>query len=67
MTSTEATAEVFWTAFRALSRKERDAFFEKLVTDEKVSEDLRDILVIESRRNEPTITLDEYLIKRRKR
>lgn len=30
MTTTEATAEVFWTAFRALSKKEREAVVEKL-------------------------------------
>jgi hypothetical protein len=32
MSTAEATAEVFWTAFRALSKKEREAIMEKLMT-----------------------------------
>ena len=30
MTTTEATSEVFWTAFRALPKKEREGIVEKL-------------------------------------
>jgi uncharacterized membrane protein (DUF106 family) len=67
MTAIQATAEVFLTAFRALTRKEREAFLEKLIEDEKMAEDLRDLLVVESRKAEPVITLDEYLVKRQKR
>lgn len=33
MTTTEAAAEVFWTAFRALSKKEREAVVERLLRD----------------------------------
>jgi hypothetical protein len=66
MTTVQATAEVFWTAFRALPRKEREAFLEKLMGDEKLSEDLRDLFVIAARKDEPTITLDEYLTNSRK-
>ncbi len=33
MSATEATAEIFVTAFKALKRKEREAVLQKLVTD----------------------------------
>ena len=39
---TEANAEIFITAFKALKRRDRDAILEKIVTDEKLAEDLAD-------------------------
>ena len=59
MTTTEATAEVFWTAFRALSKKERAAIVERLLKDEEFMEDLMDIAILEERKNEPSRSLDE--------
>lgn len=64
MTQSQATAEVFWTAFQALKPAEREAFIEKLMQDELLAEDLRYASVIEKRKNEPTISLDDYLSKR---
>ena len=61
MTATEATAEVFWTAFRALSKKEREAVVERLLRDKEFMEDLIDIVIFEQRQNEPSRSLDEYL------
>ena len=61
MTATEATAEVFWTAFRALSKKEKEAVVERLLRDEEFMEDLIDIVILEQRQNEPSRSLDEYL------
>lgn len=66
MTGTEATAEVFWTAFRALSKKERGAVVEKLIHDKEFREDLLDIAIFEQRRNEPSRPLDDYLKGRKK-
>jgi len=60
MTSTEATAEVFWTAFRALSKKEREAVVERLLRDRDFMEDLIDMVILEQRKNEPSRSLDEY-------
>jgi hypothetical protein len=34
MTQPQATAEVFYTAFRALKKSEREAFISKLLEDE---------------------------------
>jgi len=63
MTQSQATVEVFYTAFQALKKSEREAFINKLLQDEKLAEDLRYAVVIEKRRKEPTISLDNYLAK----
>lgn len=67
MTATEATAEVFWTAFRGLSKKEREAVVERLLRDREFMEDLIDIVILEQRQREPSRSLDEYLADRRKK
>lgn len=67
MTATEAIAEVFWTAFRSLPKKEREAVIEKLLRDREFVEDLIDIAIIEQRKNEPSRTLDEYLADRKRK
>jgi hypothetical protein len=50
---TDATAEVFVTAFKALKRKEREAVLRKLVADATLAEDLADTLALEARRHQP--------------
>jgi hypothetical protein len=67
MTSTEATSEIFLTAFRALKKQEREAILEKLLKDKDIVENLIDIVIIEQRRKEPSRRLDEYLADKRKR
>jgi hypothetical protein len=61
MTSAQATAEVFWTAFLSMSEKERQAFLERLIADPRLREDLLDAALIEERKGEPTRPLDEVL------
>jgi len=39
MTSTEATSEIFLTAFRALKKQAREAILEKLLKDKDIVED----------------------------
>jgi len=60
----QATAEVFWTAFRALRKKEKQAVIEKLLGDKEFMEDLIDLAIIEQRRKEPSRSLDDYLADR---
>ncbi len=55
MTQSQATAEVFYTAFRALKKSEREAFIERLLDSERLA------AVIEKRKSEPTVSLDEYM------
>jgi len=64
MTQPQATAEVFWTAFQALKPVEREAFIGRLMKDKNLAEDLRYASVIENRKTEPTISLDDYLSRR---
>jgi hypothetical protein len=64
MTTSEATAEVCWTAFNALPREARDKFMEKMVADPSLREELEDLLDFEvaaARSGEPTRLLDEVL------
>jgi len=66
MTSSEATAEVFWTAFNALPRERRDRIMERMLADPALREDLEDLLDLEvasERSDEPTRPLDEALAK----
>lgn len=66
-TTQQATVEVFWKAFRGLSRPERTAFVGHLLKDEEYSEDLYDLALIESRRQEPGRPLRAYLKDRARR
>jgi len=67
MTTAEATAEMFWTAFHALPKKEREAVIEKLLSDKDFMEDLIDIVILEDRQKESSRSLDEYLANRSKK
>jgi len=62
MTTAQATAEVFWTAFMAMSEKERTAFLERLVADPHLRADLLDAALIQERADEPARPLDEVLV-----
>jgi hypothetical protein len=66
-TGAEATSEVFWTAFRALPKKQRQAVVEKLLQDKEFVEDLIDAVILEQRRGEPSRSLNEYLADREKK
>lgn len=65
-TAQTATVEVFWRAFRGLSRPEKNAFVGYILQDREFSEDLRDLALIESRRGESGRPLREYLKSRAK-
>jgi hypothetical protein len=61
MSATEATAEVFVTAFKALKRKEREAVLQKLFSDARLAGDLEDTLALEARRSQPRTPLRDAL------
>jgi hypothetical protein len=61
MTRTQATAEVFLTALRALPKKEREAVLARLVEDKAFREDLLDLALIAKRRQEPSRPFREFL------
>jgi len=61
VSATEATAEIFFTAFKALNRKEREAVLQKLVTDAELADDLADTLALEARRDQRHTPLRDVL------
>ncbi len=66
MTSSQATVEVFLTAFRSLKKEEQAAILQNLLRDQEEREDLRYAIAVEERKNEPKISLDDYLKRRKK-
>jgi hypothetical protein len=61
MSTSQATAEVFVTAFKSLNRRERDAVLERMLADEELREDLADTLALEARRHEPLSSFRQVL------
>ena len=68
MKANQATAEVFFTAFKALKNKEREAFLEKVISDPELRGDLIDIALIEEAKKikGKPVSAREYFEKRRK-
>jgi len=64
MTSIQATVEVFWTAFQAMKEPEKEAFIAKLLEDEDLAEDMIYSRIVDERKSEETVSLDDYLSKR---
>jgi len=56
-----ATAEVFLTAFRTLTKKEQDIFLSEVLKDKKLREDLIDIATAESRTRDKSRTFRDFL------
>ena len=61
MTQVEATAEIFWTAFKVLPRAEQQAILRRLLQNENLRHDLIDLALIEEHKDEPARPLREYL------
>jgi hypothetical protein len=64
MIAAEATTEAFWTAFRALSKKERAVIMERLLADSEFREDLIDLAILKQRAKEPSRSIEEYQAQR---
>ena len=61
MTASQATAEIFVTAFRALPKKERQAVLALISDDEQLREDILDLAVLAQRRDEPSRPFHDFL------
>jgi hypothetical protein len=61
MTSSQAIAEVFAIAFRALPKKERQAVLALIANDKEVRKDMLDLAVFAKRRDEPSRSFREFL------
>ena len=68
MKTSQATAEVFFTAFKALKDAEKEAFVEKVVNDPILREDLIDIALIEEAKKVKgrSVSAREYFKKLKK-
>jgi hypothetical protein len=67
MTVKESVGEVFYTAFKSLSRGQKELLLEKMLRDSEFREDLLDIALIEEAKTEGgrRITARQYFSKRR--
>ena len=61
MSATEATAEIFVTAFKALKPKQREAVSRKLAAEAELADDLADTIALEARRHQPQTPLRDVL------
>jgi hypothetical protein len=64
MTTTEATAEVFLTALKALPRKQQQAVLAHIADDTNLREELLDLALIAQRRDEPSRPFRRYLAEK---
>jgi len=67
LTKSQATAEVFLTAFQALSKKEKEKVILGITRDKRLREDLLDLALIKERQKEPARPFREYLQSRGKK
>ena len=70
MTVRQATAEVFLTAFKALSRQEQEVILSRVAEDRKLRrllEDITDRLVIKEELDKPSRPLREYIKDRERK
>lgn len=56
-----ATAEVFLTAFKALPKEERDEVLVRIAGDRSLRQDLLDLATLAERQQEPSRPFHEYL------
>ena len=63
----KATAEVFFTAFKALPKAERDEIVVRMAGDRSLRRDLLDLATIAERQQESSRPFDEYLAARGQR
>lgn len=68
MKSTNATAEVFYTAFKSLKNSEQTIIIEKIISDPELRAELFDVLLIEEAKKTKgkSISAKDYFAKRRK-
>ena len=67
MTHSEALADVFLSALKALPRRERDAVLVRIARDKTLARDLLDLTVIASRRSQPSRPFRQYLVEKKRK
>ncbi|MBU2573945.1 MAG: hypothetical protein KKH28_07720 [Elusimicrobia bacterium] len=64
LSTQQATAAVFWTAFESLPPSTRESFLERLLENREFRCDLMDLAIMEKRGHEKTRPFPEYLKER---
>ncbi len=69
MRANQATAEVFFTAFKSLKSNEKEAFLERVINDPELREDIIDIALIEEAKKVKgkPLSAREYFARRGKK
>ena len=67
MTHPEAVADVFFTALKSLSRRERDAVLVRIARDKAMARDLLDLATIAERRPQPSRPFRKYLAQKKRK
>ena len=67
MTASEATAQVFVTAIKALKKADREAVLSGIADDRELREDLFDLATFAERADEPSRPFSEYERERKKK
>ncbi|MDA8172031.1 MAG: hypothetical protein M0Z48_09440 [Nitrospiraceae bacterium] len=68
MTTTQATAEVLFTAFKALKGNEKEAFLERVLQNSALRQDVMDIALMEEAKKAKgkPVSAKDYFQKRKK-
>ena len=66
MCGSQATAEIFLTALKTLSKQQQKAVLAGIAQDKELREDLLDLTLIAKRRKEPSRSFRQYLAERKK-
>lgn len=66
MTKAEKTAEGFLAVLKALPKTERDAVVARIAQDEQLGQDMLDLALIASRRNEDSRSFRTYLAEKQR-
>lgn len=67
MTGSQATAEIFLTALKAMARPEREKVMTAIARDKRMWEDMQDLAVFEAREREQATPYEGYASRRRGR
>jgi len=67
VTNTQATAEAFLTALKALPKAERDAVLVRIARDKAFARDILDLAGIADRRGEPSRSFRRFISEERGR
>lgn len=61
ISTNEAIAEVYWTAFQALPKREREAVINRFLESSQFMEDVMDLTIIKERQTESSRPLKVYI------